>query len=314
MQIKRFTIKLILFIAFFAATYGSMLLIMTNLKVGGNKFVYRAVQGLVWKGGDSYERFKNFNEKKNYDILIFGSSRANRGIDPGRFEKAGYSTYNLGTDDQTPINSYVLIKSFVRKGKCNLVILDVYDKVAGQDPLESNSDLIQNVNKDVVAFNMTIAAEDLRALNQLGVRMALKNQPPQYNSEGKLYKGFRAVDETFHYMADWHYYQTNPKQLKALDRTLQYLKSIDVPCLITCQPLPLMPLNHLQFVKDVSVVLRKYDIPLYDFTNNRKLINPGGFSDMSHLNKTGAERYSDFLLDSLVKKTIIKNKVSFLEN
>jgi hypothetical protein len=314
MQIKRFTIKLILFIAFFIATYCAMLFAMSYLKVGGNKFVYRAVQGLVWKGGDSFERFRQFNEKNNYDILIFGSSRANRGINPGRFEKAGYSAYNLGTDDQTPINSDVLIRNFVKKGKCNLVIFDVYDKVACQRPLESNSDLIQNLNKDAVAFNMTVAAEDLRAVNQLGVRMALKSQPPQYSTEGKLYQGFRSVEEPFHYLADWHYYQTNSKQLIAFERTLQYLKSIDVPFLIVCQPLPLMPLNHMQFVNDIKGVLKKYNTPLYDFTNYRKLVNPGGFSDMSHLNKIGADRYSDFLLDSLVKNTINNNNLFLSDN
>lgn len=303
-QFKLFFWKMLLFIAFFVGTYGALLFAMTHLKIGGNKFVYRAVQGLVWKGGFSYDRFREFNPEGKYDILVFGSSRANRGIDPRSFERAGYSIYNLGTDDQTPINTCVMVKEFVKKNNCRLVLLDVYDKVFSQNPLESNSDLIQNMHNDGDAFKMTLAAGDLRAVNQFGVRLMLKNQQPEYKAETDLYKGFRGLDEPFHYSKDSYYYFSMPKHLHAFDETLKYLASINVPVLVTCQPLPKMPMKHNAFVRDIQPILKKYNLTLYDFTDDRALVNPSGFADMSHLNSDGAKRYSDFLADSLVKKII----------
>ncbi|MEP7265057.1 MAG: hypothetical protein ABI772_11195 [Bacteroidota bacterium] len=307
-QLKLFFCKLLLFTAFFMGTYSALLFAMTHLKIGGNKFVYRAVQGLVWKGGFSYDRFREFNPDEKYDILVFGSSRANRGIDPHSFERAGYSIYNLGTDDQTPINTCVMVKEFVKKNNCRLVLLDVYDKVFSQNPLESNSDLIQNLNNDDDAFKMTLAAGDLRAVNQFGVRLMLKNQQPEYKAATDLYKGFRGLEDVFHYSDETHLYFSMPRQLSAFEETLKYLSSIDVPCLITCQPLPKVPVKHDAFIKDIQPILKKYNLTLYDFTDNRSLVNPSGFADMSHLNSDGAKRYSDFLADSLVNKIISNAK------
>jgi hypothetical protein len=307
-QLQIFITKMILFFVFFAATYFAVLILLTNLKIGGNKLVYRAVQGLVWKGGYSYDRFREFDPAKKYDILIFGSSRANRGINPKRFEKAGLTVYNLGTDDQTPLNTCVLVKQFVKKDHCRLVILDIYDKVFSQDPLESNSDLIQNLNNDNDALKMALATSDMRAINQFGVRLLLHNDPPEYRAEGGLYNGYRALKENFHYSNDFHIYKRNEKHLKAFEEVLAYLKECNVPCLLICQPLPLKPLNHDLFISDLQPMLKKYDLQLYDFTENRKIVCPDGFADMSHLNWKGAERYSDFLLDSLVLKMLSRDE------
>ena len=110
-------------------TYLLLLFVLANINVTGSPIIFRASQGIVAKGGFTFERFKEFNPNEKHDILAFGSSRVNRGIDPKIFEKAGYSIYNLGTDDQTPLNTKVLIKQYVKPGKCRLVIIDLYDKI-----------------------------------------------------------------------------------------------------------------------------------------------------------------------------------------
>jgi hypothetical protein len=303
-QLGLFALKAVTFVACFCGIYLLVLFALTHVKVGGNKLIYRAVQGLVWKGGYSYDRFRSFDRDKKYDVLVFGSSRANRGLHPLQFEKSGYSLYNLGTDDQTPINTEVLVKDFVKKDKCRLVIIDMYDKVFAQNPLESTSDLIQNLNDDKTALKMAMCSGDMRAINQFGLRLMMKNSAPEYKAETKLYNGYRALNDNFHYSDDRHFYKRTERHMKAFEETLKYLQSIKVPCLLICQPLPLMPANHHQFVKDIEPLLEKYNQKLYDFTSMNEMVNPGGFADMSHLNDKGAERYSDFLIDSLVNDVL----------
>ncbi len=309
-EFRIFLFKMLLFTGIALTMYFAVLMTLTHLKVGGNKLVYRAVQGLVWKGGFTYDRFRLFDAEKKYDVLVFGSSRANRGIDPKQFENAGFTLYNLGTDDQTPVNTKVLVKEFVKPGKCRLVIIDLYDKVFAQNPLESNSDLIQNLNSDFNALKMTMAADDVRAFNQFGVRLCLNNASPEYKADGILYNGFRSLESDFHYSDDQHIYIRKESHIKAFDEVLQYLQEIQVPCLLTCQPLPYRPVNHHQFIKDIQPLLDKYHLTLYDFTDMKNIVNPSGFADMSHLNARGAQRYSDFLLDSLVKDILEKSPVA----
>src|SRR5436190_12325896 len=124
-QIGLFIKSALKFLITFTLVYLLILFLLCEVKVSGKPLVFRACQGLVWKGGYTYVRFKEFRPEEKYDILIFGSSRANRGINPRIFDNYGYSSYNLASDDQTPLNMEVLVRQYIKSGHCRLVILDI---------------------------------------------------------------------------------------------------------------------------------------------------------------------------------------------
>ncbi len=136
--------------------YAAFVLIFTIVTVNGYPLIYRVSQGLVFKGEDSYKWFSDFDQEKYYAILVFGSSVAGRGISPKIVENAGHSIYILATDDQTLINTEVLIYTLVKKGKVRLVILDLFETVVDQSPLESTADIIENSESDHVAWSMVV--------------------------------------------------------------------------------------------------------------------------------------------------------------
>ena len=292
-------------------TYLLLLFVLTNIKVTGSPIIYRASQGLVPKGGFTFERFQEFNPNEKHDILAFGSSRVNRGIDPKIFEEAGYSIYNLGTDDQTPLNTKVLVEQYVKQGKCRLVIIDLYDKIFANASLESSADLIQNLDEDNAALEVAMAADDFRAINLLGTRMMLKNKAPAYKGDTKLYKGYRVkLDEKNYFSGEQYTYKTNRQNLIEFEATIKYLQSIDVAFLFVCQPLPtyVSLKNHHLLLKDIEPILAATHTPLYDFTTDKMAVSNADFADVSHLNAKGAARYSTFLLNTLVSKTIPPSK------
>ena len=299
------------FLGICVLAYILLLFLLTKIKVTGNPLVYRASQGLVQKGGFTYERFKEFDPTIKYDILAFGSSRVNRGINPRIFEEAGYSIYNLGTDDQTPVNTEVLIKQYAKKGQCRLVIIDVFDKVFSHAPLESSADLIQNVSDDNTAFKVACAFDDIRAINLLGIRLMLKNSPPVYTGNTKLYKGYRVkLNDKNKYNGDFYTYQRNARNLQEFKETLKYLRSSHIPYLLVSQPLPeyLKKSNHEQMLRDLTPILAEYNDTLKDFTFGSAFTSPLDFADESHLNSNGADKYSKYLLDNLINKMIAPEK------
>lgn len=270
-------------------------------RVKGVPVIYRIVQGVVWKGGHTYHRFLHFDINKKYDILVFGSSRANRGVNPAVFETAGLNVYNLGTDDQTPLNTCVLVHNYVKRENCRLVIIDLYNKVASQTGFLSSSDLIQNLNKDKPAMDMAIAIKDVRALNLLTIRTLLKNAQPDYHVADNLYKGFRSINDTVKTLSEHTFAHPLPGQLEALKETVEYLNEIDVPVVLLNQPMPLVEDNsqQLEFNEMVHESLKGLKYLYYDLSHE-EFLNRSHFADIEHLNSKGADIYSRYILEEII--------------
>src|SRR4051812_37178873 len=87
--------KLAAFLLFTFAAYYFILTLTVSIHVGKTPLIYRLSKGMVWKGGYSYNRFRQFDKNKKYDIIVLGSSRANRGFDPEVFRSNGFNLFNL---------------------------------------------------------------------------------------------------------------------------------------------------------------------------------------------------------------------------
>ncbi len=306
-EIKLFFLNVLKFGTVAITVYLASVFLMCKIYVSGKPIVYRACQGLVWKGGYTYERFKEFDPSKKYDILIFGSSRANRGINPRVFEEYGYIAYNLGTDDLTPYNAELLVKLNVKRGHCKLVIIDIFDKMFSQSNLESTADLIQNIRENKSAVRMAVASKDIRSINSLCVRMMLRNTSPLYESSTDLYKGFRELhNDSVSFTSNFIPYKKIDGNLCALDRTLTYLESINVPYLLVSQPMIFHThvANHNLFLKDVEPIIKKHGAQYYDYTDKYGIILSSDYADECHLTSQGAYKYTKYLVENHVSKLI----------
>jgi hypothetical protein len=88
------------------------------------------------------------------DILFLGSSHAYRSFDPRIFRQSGYTTFNLGTSQQTATITHWLASRYLHRVNPGLVVYVVDGGIISSSEVESAVDVIQNdsVGLDMVRF------------------------------------------------------------------------------------------------------------------------------------------------------------------
>lgn len=117
--------------------------------------------------GYTYTRLHEVEKYKNVDILFLGSSHTYRGFDPRIFQLYGYSSFNIGTSSQTPLQTEVLLKKYIGHLKPSSVVFEVYPYVFSSDGVESSVDLIANDNIDKNTFLMAAKINNIKTYNTL---------------------------------------------------------------------------------------------------------------------------------------------------
>lgn len=316
---KKFIRQCLFFLLSSICIYLIIFAFLFFIRVGGTPLVYRATQGNVWKGGGTYIKTHQFNTNEMHDIVIVGSSHAYRGYDPRIFQEFGFKTYNLGTSDQKLMCSYFLIKYYINRNNCKLVIFDLYDRVFSQTNIESHSDMIQNIPSDKAAFEIAFASKDLRAINMFTLRLFNKISKPLDGDTSGYINGYLPTKKQLRLPAKRkdYVYKTNEDALYYLDKILSYLKEEGVKVVMVEHSLPsVIPVpDHNLFRKDVLPVLEKYNVQWFDYLTDTTLNGVQYFADESHLNVRGVYKFNHKLINDLIKANILQpatNSTSFV--
>ena len=120
-------------------------------------------------GGPSHSlvRFREANAKGPVDIVFIGSSHTYRGFDPRLFSAIGYSSQNLGSSSQTPINSFAVLQKHLDQLHPKLVIYEIYQTALSIDGMESFYDLLSNTPLDTTMLKMTWNVRQPQARSEL---------------------------------------------------------------------------------------------------------------------------------------------------
>ncbi len=307
MQIKKIIIKGLLFMVVVAAVYIAIMFLLVKVTIGGKPVVFRACDAVSWKGGNSYQKFIDFDTKKKYDILVLGSSHAYRGYDPRAFKNNNIDLFNLGTSGQTPLSSYFISKNYINANSCKLVLLDIYDGALSGDGVESTSDLIQNIGSTKAAVEMGLALEDPRAINMLTVRMLIKNASPMYVDSAYVYNGYSEKRDSVKIVdKKWYDFtaKINTKQVRYLIKLISYFKENNIQVIMLTHPAPkeMNRENHKKFAEVVNFIATEYAVEYWDYEFKHNLDSKNDFFDGHHLNQSGVEKYNKMLIDSLKER------------
>lgn len=115
--------------------------------------------------GHSFTRFNEVKEVENIDILFIGPSTTYMGFDPRIFEKHCITSFNLGSSAQTPIQTYVLLKRYLKQLNPKLVVYNPSPGFFQHKGVESATDLISNDIIDVHTLAMILNYSDLTIWN-----------------------------------------------------------------------------------------------------------------------------------------------------
>ena len=302
--------KIILFCAISLGMYVLAVFSLSRLSIGTYPLIYSLCDGLNLKGGNSYQKFKEFDRDQEYDVVILGSSHAYRGYDPRIFKAEGYNAFNLGSSSQTPFNSYFLIEEYLTKENCDLLLLDVFNVALEMDALESSSDLIQNITSDHVAAGMAFSMKDPRALNMYALRVLSADIPPYYQDTTYVGRGFSEnrnsapSDVTYRNDLEWN---KSKVQWTYLNRIIKLCKERGIRVVLVDHPSP-VETHNARLTNSASVISNfsvEEGVVFLDFSMSLGLDGQEHFYDHTHLNQRGVEKFNLKLIAQLKEKGLL---------
>ena len=308
---KKLILNILLFSGLTAIVYAMLVFVLFQIPMSGTPLLYRATHGLQWKGGPALRVFEQFDKTEKRDIIIIGTSHAYRGYNPDIFLEHGLKMRALATSSQSLKSSYVVAKSLVNKNNCDIVFIDLYERIFSSSSLESTADLVQHLPDNKSALAMAWEAKDIRAVNMFATRLASKNSPALFDSEVEMKNGFGTSHDTISFPLKKRYYdyqyQTRPEQFEYLKKLVRHLQKEGVQVVLTECPLPYFvnDYNHKQFLNDLQPVLEELNVPFYNYAYNSGLNEIGMFYDDNHLNHAGVILYNKQLIKDLQKDGIL---------
>jgi hypothetical protein len=286
-----------------ATLYLGAIAALTFVRIGGIPLIYRTALYYVWKGGNTWQRYQEYDPGVPHDVIVLGSSHAYRGYDPVLFAQRGYDLFNLGTSAQTMVQTRILAEEYLDHGNTGLLIVEISKASLGNDGVESAADLTQNVSSDRAAWRIGRAVGDPRGWNMLALRLMMKARPPMYLDSTYVGRGYCSSTDVF----DGHLpyegsgvYRVAKEQAAALHALIAYCNDRHIPLVLVNHPMPLAwdREHHASYVRAVNELVLGTGTHFIDMGLGHDLDNTH-FADHSHLNQRGVERFVPALIDSL---------------
>ena len=291
------------FLAITLALYVAALFALSHIKERGRAVVFRTGDYYHWPGGDTWQRFREYDPKVRQDVVIIGSSHAYRGYDPRVFTGRGLSAFNLGSSGQTPLNTLYLIEAFLDSSNTSLLVFDIYEGVLAADGLESTSDLVQNQPNTKAAVGMTWSLQDLRGLNLITQRLVGDQGTPYYTSDEYLGLGFAPSQDSVKLPTKGTSAPVafDPRQQAFFAQCLDLCQRKGIRTVVASHyaRYNMQGSYHAPTRRFIDSTLAGRGIPYLDFTEVPGIDERNWFADHNHLNATGARIFTEQLADTL---------------
>ncbi|WP_052273105.1 hypothetical protein [Flavihumibacter solisilvae] len=307
----RFVKQLFAFLAFSIVAYVIFLIVWgtcapttfrknMNFKMGGPGYMFT--------------RLREADTVRNVDILFLGSSHAYRGYDPRIFQRYSLKAFNLGSSAQTPIETKILVDSYLEKIKPKHVVFDVYPVLFGNDGVESLLDIISNMDDPREIYPAALSTKNAKVYNTLifnafvnliGKKKHFK-EPNEKGDDTYVNGGYVATKKNKYKpeALERNYNQpTLTKQLEAFEAIISELKKRNIT--YTLVQAPVTQKTYLAFRKNEE--MDKYFSEFGKYYNYSEKLKLGDslFFDDSHLTQNGVEIFNEELVKQLFKDQVI---------
>lgn len=265
----------------------------------------------IGQSGHMYTRIREIKHYNNVDILFIGSSHAYRGFDTRIFRNAGYSNFNLGSSQQTPINTRVLLNRYLDKLNPEIIIYEVYPGTFSVDGIESSLDIISNDRNDFQSIKMAISQNHIKVYNTLIYAFyrdifnrnsdfiePLKKDDDYYIPGGyveRKLKHFQYV--TYDRKNRW---PLKDYQFTEFENVLQIINKRKVKLFLVQAPITKRRYNSFINNHIFDKRMHKYG-DYYNFNKIIELDDSLHFYDSHHLNKNGVELFNNKLIHLLLE-------------
>jgi len=308
------------FVLLTAALLLAALVVAARARVGR----YTVLQGLTrnyLEPGGQYQSLRRFREagtRGHVDLVFLGASHTYRGFDPRLFADAGYQTMNLGSTNQTPLNTYYVAERYLPALSPRVVVLEVSYNTLSTDGLESARDILVNTSRSWSTTRMAFATENLGAIGYATAK-GLDLLPDVGTVQQKEIPGEMYVPggycETFGQRTSL---VTEPAvRFEAKGRQLDYLARISalagaLGARVLWVTLP-MPRDYARRVEGrdqlrivIAAAAARSHAEYCDYSECLPLDPLADFKDVLHLNATGARTFDHAFLEHLATSSYVR--------
>lgn len=268
-------------------------------------------KNINYRIGSYGHMFTRVNDIPNYndiDILFLGSSHSYRGFDVRVFENHGYTCFNLGSSAQTPIQTEILLKRYLKTLNPEIVVYEVYPGSFCSDGVEAAVDLIANDENDWYSFLMTLKMANIKVANTFlyGLSRDVFNLNSEFiepvereNAFDTYVSGGYVEKKVFHYKPkeqEEHHWKFDQKQIEAFNNVVEFLYAKDVNVVFIYAPITRGLYQSYTNNSSFDSILSPFE-NYYNFNENYPLNDAVYFYDEHHLNQDGVEMFNQKLIE-----------------
>ena len=306
---------IILFIVLFVS-YFICLIIYTN---GILKNKSSNVKNLTSEGF-CLQRFRDIEKYKNIDFLFLGPSHTYRGFDTRIFSENNITSFNMGSSNQSPVNTYYLLKTYINKIHPKTIIFEISSETLEIDGNESSIDLISNLpfSWDLIKMgfsskNNLITVNSIFSIFLNRICHSFKNEMQKAVKDNKYIEGgFVEFTGNSTYSNIINNPVINPHksnienyQLKYLKMIIELIKSNKINLILVSTPITAeykhSIINYNEIKSKIMSIASEENVKYIDFNdaeyfNKMNLKTDKHFFDYTHLNKEGTGIFNRFFI------------------
>lgn len=240
-------------------------------------------------------RIKDIRNYRNVDVLFLGSSHCYRTFDTRFYRSQGISCFNLGSSNQTPVQTYVLLKAYLDSINPRFVVFEVHPDIMKNDGIECAVDLLMNTPMTCEATKMAWRTGNMKVINtwlyslynqKIRHRLERFQEEPTMDDAEYIPGGYVEINtkEFERKRYSRHNLFIRPEQMEALKQCLNLLKEHNIPYMLVevqdAYQLRSAFKNHEWFENKMKALgpYRYKLLPLVDtvhFCNSNHLFKPG---------------------------------------
>jgi len=300
---KGFVKSILIFAVFAAMFYVAGILALGHTGISALNVNFR----FKLSPSQSVLRLNDLKELDTLDILFLGSSRAYTGFDTRLFKAAGYSSFVLGTDAQTPLQTLMLLQRHLDGIAPRMVIYEINLEGLESDGVESAIDLISSDVTDRHTWQMVKTIN--RPMTYHAFLFAWVRQAAgcaiEYNGDiggyirGSGYvAGTELTNQDMHMVFPPREIDVNDSQWSAFLSVLQLLAERNIPVILVQAPIPSEKYLAMNGRTRIQSQLQRMET-FYAFNEIITLDDSLHFMDSYHMNQFGAELFNARLIELL---------------
>ena len=259
--------------------------------------------------GHSLNRFEEVKNVRDIDILFLGSSHTYRGFDNRIFSNNGFTSFNLGSSAQTPIQTKVLLDRYLEQLNPAIAIYEVFPITFTLDGIESTMDLISNDKNDFASLKMAMHYHHIKTYNSLIYSSYRQFIFQKNKKEGEIIIGNdRYISGGFveKIKSDFKPKQSknqelifNKNQLAVFQKNIESLIKNGTKIYLVQAPVTSDYYNSFSNLSEFDSLMNNYG-EYSDFNKMVELTDSLHFFDAHHLNQKGVEIFNTELIDIIL--------------